>query len=198
MQTEADQHFLHQALTQAKLRKGFTAPNPAVGAVIVKHGQIIATGTHWQAGQAHAEVAALAMLPPGVASGATLYGDLGLAAILARRRLASMPLSKRGWLGWYLPNSIPILKWQAKRAARLRSGKYCLRTVNQPGNRALLPKLPLSFAKRCMPWLCGKLALTLDGKIAGPQGSTLGDYQGRSPRFYPSPTLAARSDFDVG
>ena len=76
MTSTIDNLYLTKALEQAKRRKGFTAPNPAVGAVIVKDNQIIATGTHWQAGDMHAEIVALAQLPHGAAKGATLYVTL--------------------------------------------------------------------------------------------------------------------------
>ncbi len=48
--------FLLNALDLAKTRRGFCAPNPAVGAVLVKDGQLIAKGVHWAAGSAHAEI----------------------------------------------------------------------------------------------------------------------------------------------
>ncbi|MBT8762692.1 bifunctional diaminohydroxyphosphoribosylaminopyrimidine deaminase/5-amino-6-(5-phosphoribosylamino)uracil reductase RibD [Desulfohalobiaceae bacterium Ax17] len=48
-----------QAAYLAKQGKGKTAPNPCVGAVIVKDGQIVARGWHKAYGQAHAEVEAI-------------------------------------------------------------------------------------------------------------------------------------------
>jgi diaminohydroxyphosphoribosylaminopyrimidine deaminase/5-amino-6-(5-phosphoribosylamino)uracil reductase len=47
-------HLL-EALVLAQQRRGFCAPNPAVGAVVVKEGMVIASGNHWAAGQSHAE-----------------------------------------------------------------------------------------------------------------------------------------------
>ena len=51
--------YLHEALKLAEIRKGFTAPNPAVGAVLAKNGRIIGKGFHWAAGEPHAEVGAI-------------------------------------------------------------------------------------------------------------------------------------------
>lgn len=67
--------FIKEALAEARKRKGYTYPNPAVGALIVSnHHQIIGRGTHWAAGQPHAEVEALREVPE--AAGCTLVVTL--------------------------------------------------------------------------------------------------------------------------
>jgi len=48
--------YMHRCLELASLGKGFTAPNPLVGAVLVHDGKMIGEGYHRQYGQAHAEV----------------------------------------------------------------------------------------------------------------------------------------------
>ena len=53
------QHYLSKALALAHKGLGSTAPNPAVGAVIVKNDTIIGQGYHAQAGHPHAEINAL-------------------------------------------------------------------------------------------------------------------------------------------
>ena len=50
-----NKEFLKKALIAAASRRGFCAPNPAVGAVVVKDGKILATGCHWAAGEDHAD-----------------------------------------------------------------------------------------------------------------------------------------------
>ena len=72
-----DERCLRAALTEAMRGLGQTSPNPAVGAVIVKDGEIIARGWHRKAGLPHAEIEALrALSHPGLARGATLYVTL--------------------------------------------------------------------------------------------------------------------------
>jgi diaminohydroxyphosphoribosylaminopyrimidine deaminase/5-amino-6-(5-phosphoribosylamino)uracil reductase len=67
--------YMRMALEMAKLGEGWTSPNPMVGAVVVKDGEAVGSGYHAKAGQAHAEVNALAAA--GVrARGATLYVTL--------------------------------------------------------------------------------------------------------------------------
>lgn len=68
-------HFLLKTLDIAKRRKGFCAPNPSVGAVVVKDDVILAEGCHWQAGAPHAEHMALSQLEYPL-TGATLYVSL--------------------------------------------------------------------------------------------------------------------------
>ncbi len=54
-----DEQFMFQALEEAAKGIGRTAPNPPVGAVLVKRNQVIAVGHHAKAGGPHAEVVAL-------------------------------------------------------------------------------------------------------------------------------------------
>jgi diaminohydroxyphosphoribosylaminopyrimidine deaminase/5-amino-6-(5-phosphoribosylamino)uracil reductase len=56
----ADTRFLRLALRLARRGYGATSPNPMVGAVLVKRGQVIGRGWHRQAGMPHAEIEALA------------------------------------------------------------------------------------------------------------------------------------------
>src|SRR3990167_3931992 len=63
------------ALQLAEATLSQTAPNPSVGAVVVKNGQIIGLGSHLFAGSPHAETYALNMHPE-LNAGATLYVTL--------------------------------------------------------------------------------------------------------------------------
>ncbi len=67
--------YMRRALTLAARGLGRTAPNPAVGAVVVKHGEIIGEGWHPAAGQPHAEVLALQQAGT-AAQGADIYVTL--------------------------------------------------------------------------------------------------------------------------
>ncbi len=70
-----DQFFMQRALDLARKGRGFTSPNPMVGAVVVKDGQIVGEGYHRAAGLPHAEVNALDAAGED-AAGATLYVTL--------------------------------------------------------------------------------------------------------------------------
>jgi diaminohydroxyphosphoribosylaminopyrimidine deaminase/5-amino-6-(5-phosphoribosylamino)uracil reductase len=66
-----DERYIAMALELA--RNGLTSPNPMVGAIIVKDGEVIGEGYHVAAGQPHAEINALEGID---ARGATLYVTL--------------------------------------------------------------------------------------------------------------------------
>ena len=70
-----DEHFMRMALDLAQKGQGFTSPNPMVGAVVVKDGQVIGTGYHHAAGKPHAEVNAIDDAGDD-AKGACLYVNL--------------------------------------------------------------------------------------------------------------------------
>ncbi len=75
MEAGTDSHYMQMALELAARARGRTSPNPLVGAVIVKEGQVIGKGFHAKAGGAHAEVVAL-MEAGEQAWDATLYVTL--------------------------------------------------------------------------------------------------------------------------
>ncbi|HSM75277.1 MAG TPA: bifunctional diaminohydroxyphosphoribosylaminopyrimidine deaminase/5-amino-6-(5-phosphoribosylamino)uracil reductase RibD, partial [Desulfobacterales bacterium] len=67
--------FMQLALELAEKGRGYTAPNPMVGAVVVKDGQVVGQGYHQAPGGPHAEVNAIAAAG-GAARGADLYVNL--------------------------------------------------------------------------------------------------------------------------
>lgn len=68
-----DERFMDLAIVQAKA--GRPSPNPHVGALVVKNGEVVSAAFHEKAGNDHAEVAAL-KLAKDAAKGATLYVTL--------------------------------------------------------------------------------------------------------------------------
>jgi len=72
-----DEHekYMHQALALAEMGRGWTSPNPMVGAVVVKNGRIVGQGYHQKAGGPHAEVNAIDDAGE-KARGATIYVTL--------------------------------------------------------------------------------------------------------------------------
>ena len=76
MNISENNHWMRLALKEAQRSTGLTSPNPAVGAVIVKDGIVIARGRTRQVGGNHAERDALSILEAGEAKGATIYVTL--------------------------------------------------------------------------------------------------------------------------
>ncbi|MBU0972975.1 MAG: bifunctional diaminohydroxyphosphoribosylaminopyrimidine deaminase/5-amino-6-(5-phosphoribosylamino)uracil reductase RibD [Proteobacteria bacterium] len=74
-----DHDHMRKALALALKGKGFTSPNPCVGAVVVKNNLVVGRGWHRAAGMAHAEVEAIEDAQrnsPAATAGATLYVTL--------------------------------------------------------------------------------------------------------------------------
>ncbi|MDY4594880.1 MAG: bifunctional diaminohydroxyphosphoribosylaminopyrimidine deaminase/5-amino-6-(5-phosphoribosylamino)uracil reductase RibD [[Pasteurella] aerogenes] len=73
--SEPDYQFMQMALDLAALGRFTTTPNPSVGCVLVKNGEVVGRGFHFKAGEPHAEV--MAMREAGErAKGATAYVTL--------------------------------------------------------------------------------------------------------------------------
>lgn len=75
MSIAEDIRFMSLALALGRRGQGRTAPNPAVGCVIVRHGRIVGRGWTQSGGRPHAETEALAQAG-GAARGATAYVTL--------------------------------------------------------------------------------------------------------------------------
>lgn len=74
-----DSDYMARALALAARGKGYTSPNPCVGAVVVKDGQVLGQGFHPKAGGPHAEVVAIddaLTRAPEKLSGSTIYVTL--------------------------------------------------------------------------------------------------------------------------
>ncbi len=71
----SDERWMERCIALARQAQGRTAPNPLVGAVVVRDGGVVGQGFHARAGQPHAEVGALRRAGD-AARGATLYVNL--------------------------------------------------------------------------------------------------------------------------
>src|ERR1700722_11981500 len=67
--------FMREALDLARKGRSLASPNPMVGAVLVREGEVVGRGFHTYAGLQHAEIIALAQAGDR-ARGATLYINL--------------------------------------------------------------------------------------------------------------------------
>ncbi len=167
-----DQEMMARAITLA--RKGrFTArPNPMVGCVLVKDGNIIGEGWHHQAGLAHAEVNALAGLTTAETAGSTVYvtlepcshtGRTGpCAQALIEAKPARVVIAMQDPFPAVAGNGIAMLK-----AAGINVEVGCLNEAAEALNPHFLYR-----ARHNMPWVTVKLGMSLDGKIALANGQS--------------------------
>ncbi|WP_315788766.1 bifunctional diaminohydroxyphosphoribosylaminopyrimidine deaminase/5-amino-6-(5-phosphoribosylamino)uracil reductase RibD [Fischerella sp. JS2] len=167
--TEFDRAMMQRCLELARRALGCTSPNPMVGAVIVKDGEIIGEGFHPRAGEPHAEVFALKAAGTN-ARGATIYVSLEPCNHYGRTPPCSEALIAAGVakvvVGMVDPNPLVGGGGIAKlRAAGIEVivgvEEEACRKLNEGFIHRILYKRPLGILK---------YAMTLDGKIATTTG----------------------------
>lgn len=163
--TTTDKRYMQRAITLARRGRGRTAPNPAVGCVLVRDNLVVGEGWHRRAGTPHAEVHALAAAGDH-ARGATAYVTLEPCSHTGKTPPCCDALIAaqvdRVVIGMIDPN--PLVSGRGVAALRA-AGITVLCGVLEDACRGLNP----GFSKRIttgLPYLVYKAALTLDGYIA--------------------------------
>jgi diaminohydroxyphosphoribosylaminopyrimidine deaminase/5-amino-6-(5-phosphoribosylamino)uracil reductase len=171
---ESDLNFMRVALRLARRAFGQTSPNPMVGAVLVKAGQIIGQGWHRRAGGAHAEIEALrdAQSKRRDPTGATLYVTLEPCSTQGRTPPCTVAIRAAGICRVVVAAKDPNPK-HAGRAYPLleRTGIQVARGLLA----AEADRLNEAFNHWIVhgtPFVTVKAAMTLDGKIATPSGES--------------------------
>ena len=167
-----DRNHLQLALTLAQTQRGFCAPNPAVGAVIVdQYNQVIATGYHQGPGHSHAEVDALQKLDFN-ALGATLYVTLEPCSHWGKTPPCTSTILKSGIqrvvFAFHDPNpSVSGNGREVLEAKGIRCDQLSLPEINE------FYTSYVHWLNTGKPYVTAKLALSLDGKIAKASGDPL-------------------------
>ncbi|ALV22822.1 Diaminohydroxyphosphoribosylaminopyrimidine deaminase [Carnobacterium antarcticum] len=166
-----DEEYMQLALNLAKKGKGWTSPNPLVGAVVVKDGRVIGQGYHETYGQPHAEVNAVASAKEDVA-GATLYVTLEPCSHLGRTPPCSDLLIEkkiqRVVVGTFDPN--PLVA--GKGIERIRNAGVEVDVGVLEKECQLLNEVFMKYIITKEPFVVMKTAMSLDGKIATVTGES--------------------------
>jgi len=160
-----------QALELASRAQGRTCPNPMVGAVVVKDGQVIGTGYHRKAGTPHAEIHALAEAGD-QARGATLYVTLEPCSHFGRTPPCADAVIEAGVAKVFIatldPNpQVAGAGWRKLSAAGL---EVEVGLLEQKARR--LNQVFWKYIQTGRPLVALKTAMTLDGKIASYSGDS--------------------------
>ena len=165
---ETHSTMMHRCLELAAKGAGNTTPNPMVGAVVVKAGQIIGEGFHPQAGQPHAEVFALQAAGE-AAQGATLYVNLEPCNHTGRTPPCTEAVLKAGIatvvIGMRDPNPSASGGIERLRAAGVKVITDIETAACERLNEAFIHRI-----RHRQPFSILKYAMTLDGKIATDTG----------------------------
>jgi diaminohydroxyphosphoribosylaminopyrimidine deaminase/5-amino-6-(5-phosphoribosylamino)uracil reductase len=165
--TEADRAHMTRALELAMRGLYTTSPNPRVGCVIARNGEIIGEGFHERAGEAHAEVNALADAARRGADvhGATMYVTLEPCNTQGRVPPCVDAVLKSGVARVVAAMADPNPR-NAGGAQRLRTAGVAVEIgLYEHAARELNPGF-LSVLARGRPWVRTKLAASLDGRTA--------------------------------
>ena len=167
----SDEHFIQLAIAVAQKGVGLTSPNPPVGAVIVRDGEVISEGWHATAGGPHAEREAIKNAGKGVdLTGATIYVTLE-------------PCSTRGRTGActdaIIEGKFSRVVYGARdvNPAHAGAADEILKSAGIEVVSGVLEEecefLIRGFSKRVesgLPWVIAKTAMSLDGRITRPEG----------------------------
>lgn len=214
MTSSQDAAYMARAVKLAEHGRYTTDPNPHVGCVLVKDGNIIAEGWTQRAGFAHAEVDALSKTDN--ARGATAYVTLEPCSHFGKTGPCSDALIAAGVsrvvVAMQDPN--PLVAGRGLQKLREAGIEVLVGVLEQEA-----AKLNQGFFKRMqqgLPWIRSKLAMSLDGRTALASGESQWitsanarqDVQlwraassaivtGIDTVLYDDPQLNARVDFDV-
>ena len=166
-----DEKHMRAALREAARGVGQTSPNPAVGAVIVRGGRVLARGFHQRAGLPHAEFEALRMLKnPALACGATIYVTLEPCSTHGRTPPCVEALIGAGFARVVIGALDPNPAHAGRGVGLLRAAGIAVtcgvlasecRELNAGFNKWIVTRMPLVIAKAGM---------SLDGRITRPPG----------------------------
>jgi diaminohydroxyphosphoribosylaminopyrimidine deaminase/5-amino-6-(5-phosphoribosylamino)uracil reductase len=180
MISEIDKHFMRMALREARKAIGRTSPNPCVGSVVVRDGEVLGKGYHQKAGTPHAEIHALRQASA-KCRGATLYVTLEPCSHTGRTPPCCEAVVASGIarvvIGMEDPN--PLVQGAGIRHLQ-ENGISVTTGVLEPTCRELNRPF-IKYITSGLPWVIMKAGLSLDGKITY-QGRKTGGITGRESR----------------
>jgi diaminohydroxyphosphoribosylaminopyrimidine deaminase / 5-amino-6-(5-phosphoribosylamino)uracil reductase len=174
--TDADRRHLERALELAKGGRGRVSPNPLVGSVIVRDGDVIGDGFHAELGGVHAEVAALDACRASGSDpkGATLYVTLEPCAHHGRQPPCAEAILAAGIARVVIGCDDPSEKASGRGPGMLRDGGVEVLFAEGPEAAAarLINQAFRKHARTGRPLVTLKSAMTLDGRTATGSGDS--------------------------
>ena len=168
-----EEKFMLRAIELAKEGVGKVNPNPLVGAVIVRDGEILSEGYHARYGELHAERHAFSRLEdPEAARGAQMYVTLEPCCHQGKQPPCTQAIIDHGIRKVYVGSDDPNALVAGKGIALLRQAGVEVETqVMKEACDALNPVF-FHYITEKTPYVVMKYAMTLDGKIACDSGKS--------------------------
>ncbi len=172
MPLREDAWYLAKAFELADEPAGRVAPNPKVGAVLVRDGVIVGEGVHLGPGTAHAEAAALAAAKD-LARGATLYVTLEPCCHYGHTPPCTQAIIAAGVVRVVAPIEDPNPQVAGRGFAELRAAGIAV-DVGAGAAQAMAQNAPyLRWRQTGRPFVTAKWALSLGGQSAARTGKSL-------------------------
>jgi diaminohydroxyphosphoribosylaminopyrimidine deaminase/5-amino-6-(5-phosphoribosylamino)uracil reductase len=169
-----DQEYLRRAIELGRNGLGDVSPNPQVGAVIVKGGELLGEGWHQRYGEAHAELNAIAACDPGDLRGATLYLSLEPCCHQGQQPPCTDAILAAGISRVVVASDDPSDKANGRGLGILRDEGVDVQVA--AGDLAEAARLEnqgfRKHARSGKPWVLFKSAMSLDGKVATREGDS--------------------------
>lgn len=171
VERQIDEWHMRRALELAASGRGRVEPNPLVGCVVARGAEIVGEGFHRRYGGPHAEIEALE-LAGARAAGATLYVTLEPCCHFGKTPPCTRAVVAAGVRRVVAAMSDPFPPVAGGGVAELRAAGIDveLGLLAADARRLNAPYLHLLERKR--PWVIGKWAMTLDGKLATSTGDS--------------------------
>ncbi len=164
-----DEQMMTRALNLARRGRAWVAPNPMVGAVVVKDGVVVGEGYHRRFGGPHAEVHALRKAGA-LANGATLYVNLEPCCHYGKTPPCTERILQTGVAKVVAAIEDPNPKVSGKGIQILRDAGLNVSVGLMANEAAELNQPYLKKAATGMTWVTLKIAQSLDGRIASTTG----------------------------
>ncbi len=166
-----DTTYMQTALDLAQKGRGWTSPNPMVGAVVVKDGRIIAQGYHAKCGDLHAERAALAACTEDP-RGATMYVTLEPCCHHGRQPPCTDAILEAGIARVVVGSGDPNPQVAGKGLDILRAAGVDVTEHVLEEACTALNDVFFHYIRTKTPYVVLKYAMTLDGKLAAYTGQS--------------------------
>jgi diaminohydroxyphosphoribosylaminopyrimidine deaminase / 5-amino-6-(5-phosphoribosylamino)uracil reductase len=167
-----DEQYIKRTLRLALRAQGMTSPNPMVGAVLIKNGRILSEDFHRKAGTPHAEALAIAKAGD-KAKGSTLYVNLEPCCHTEKRTPpCTKEIIRAGIKKVIIAMKDPNPKVSGMGIAELEGAGIEVRSGILEDQAKRLNESYIKYITTGKPFVTLKIAMTLDGKIATPEGES--------------------------
>ena len=169
-----DQQLLERAIELGRNGLGSVSPNPQVGAVVARDGEVLGEGWHERCGDAHAEVNAIADCGGADLTGATLYVSLEPCCHEGRQPACTDAITAAGIGRVVVASDDPTEKASGRGLGILRDEGVEVELAS--GDLAATARLEnqafRKHARTGKPWVLFKSAMSIDGKVATSEGDS--------------------------